>query len=271
MGTAQTERSPATEDRNGYQLVGDGARKVIVLHGWLSDAASWGPVAQAADRSVFTWCFMDARGYGLSRERRGAYTMDEIAQDTLAVADSLGWQEFALVGHSMTGLAVQRALLAAPERVSALVGVTPVPASGGGLAGERRALFDQAVEDYGARATVIDRSTGSRRGDRWVRDLTERSFASSETEAVRGYLDSWADGDFHAEIRGNTVPVGVIAGAHDPSLSARRMTDTWLAWYPDSCLEVLEDSGHYPMDEQPGPLTYAIQKVLVNHAAGPGT
>ncbi|MFG2126610.1 alpha/beta fold hydrolase [Streptomyces sp. NPDC048751] len=271
MRAVHAEPRPATEARNGYYLVGDGPRKVIVLHGWLSDAASWLPVWQTADGHTFTWCFMDARGYGLSRERRGTYTMTEIAQDALTVADALGWQEFSLVGHSMTGLAIQRALIAAPERVRALVGVTPVPASGGGLVGERRTLFDRAVEDFQARATVIDRSTGSRRGDRWVRDLTERSLACSEADAVRGYLDSWADGDFHTEIRGSTVPVGVITGEHDPSLSPRRMTDTWLSWYPNSCLKVLKDSGHYPMDEQPCALTDAIDKVLVNHVAEVGT
>ena len=167
----------------------------------------------------------------------------------------------------MTGIAIQRALLAAPERIRALVGVTPVPASGGGLIGERRALFDQAVDDIDTRAEIIGRTTGSRRGSRWVRRLAERSVECSEVEAVRGYLDSWADGDFHTEIVGNPVPVGVIAGEYDPSLTPQRMTDTWLSWYPNSCLNVIEGVGHYPMDEQPPALMSAIDKVLVNHVA----
>ncbi|WPB89325.1 alpha/beta fold hydrolase [Streptomyces malaysiensis] len=270
MGTEQLVSRSATETRNGYHLVGDGHRKVMVLHGWLSDAGSWSAVWQTVDRHAFTWCFMDARGYGLSRARRGAYTMAEIAQDALAVADSLGWREFSLVGHSMTGLAIQRTLLAAPDRIRALVGVTPVPASGGGLVGERRVLFDRAVRDVEARAAIIDRSTGSKRGELWARSLAERSFACSETDAVRGYLDSWADGDFHTEILGNPVPVGVIVGAYDPSLTERRMAETWLSWYPNSCLNVLNSSGHYPMDEQPCTLTHSIDKMLVNHVANVG-
>lgn len=258
---------PTTATLNGYHLVGDGPRKVMVLHGWLSDAASWSAVWQTADRHTFTWCFMDARGYGLSARRHGAYTMTEIAEDALAVADALGWPEFSLVGHSMGGLAVQRALLAAPERVVALVAVTAVPASGGGLVGERRTLFDRAVDDPEARAAVIDRSTGGRRGEDWVGLLTRRSLACSSADAVRGYLDSWADGDFHTEIAGHPVPVGVIVGAYDPSLTPERMAGTWLSWYPNSVLKVLEGSGHYPMDEQPCALLHAIDKVLVNHVA----
>ncbi|MGQ4615961.1 alpha/beta fold hydrolase [Nocardia sp. R7R-8] len=257
----------ATEHRNGYYLVGGGPRKVIVLHGWLSDAASWSAAWQIADKHSFTWCFMDARGYGLSRTRGGAYTMAEIAEDALVVADSLGWQEFFLVGHSMTGLAIQQALLAAPDRIRALVGIAPVPASGGGLIGERRTLFDRAVEDSAARAMVINRSTGGMRSDRWVHRLTQRSFACSEVDALRGYLDAWAEGDFHTEILGNAVPVGVIVGENDPSLSPQRMKDTWLSWYPNSRLQVLAGCGHYPMDEQPSVLMSAIDTVLVNHVA----
>jgi esterase len=255
---------PAAADRNGYFLVGSGPDKVIVLHGWLSDAASWSAAWEVADQEAFTWCFMDARGYGLSRGRQGRYTMVEYAEDVLDLADRLGWPQFSLVGHSMAGLAIQRVLLAAPHRVRALVGVAAVPASGGGLAGDRRALFDRAVDDPEARAAVIDRSTGNRRGERWVRTLTERSFSCAAPAAVRGYLDSWADGDFHAQIVGNPVRVGVIVGGHDASLDPERMRRTWLSWYPQSRLELIEDSGHYPMDEQPEPLMQAVHRILAD-------
>jgi esterase len=257
----------ATIEHNGYYLIGRGPHKVMVLHGWLTDAASWSALWSGVNRESFTWCFMDARGYGLSRDRRGAYSMEEIAQDALALADSLGWSVFSLVGHSMAGLAIQRVLLAAPHRVRGLVGVAAVPASGGGLVGDRRSVFDQAVETPQARAAVIDFSTGTRRGETWVRNLTQQSFACSQIEAVRGYLDAWADLDFHDEIEGNTTPVGVVIGEHDPSLSPRRMEETWLSWYPHNHLNVLPDCAHYPMHEQPVALIGAIEQSLADHPA----
>lgn len=35
------------------------------------------------------------------QETRGAYTIDEIASDALALIDALGFHDFSLIGHSM--------------------------------------------------------------------------------------------------------------------------------------------------------------------------
>jgi esterase len=260
-------RHRATTDLNGYHIIGSGSHKVMMLHGWLTDAASWSQFWEHSDQETFTWVFMDARGYGLSKGRHGSYSMQEIAQDALDVAESLGWERFSLVGHSMAGVAIQRALLTSPDRILGLIGVAAVPASGGGLVGDRRTLFDQAVEDSDARSSIINFSTGRRKSDSWVRQITERSFACSEADAVRGHLDSWADDDFHAQVVGNTTPVGLVIGEHDPSLTAERMADTWLSWYPTSCLDVLAGSGHYPMEEQPLALISTVERMLTKHRA----
>ncbi|MCE3555806.1 alpha/beta hydrolase [Pseudonocardia sp. RS11V-5] len=260
--TAVTTTS-ATAEHNGHRLVGAGPNRVLVLHGWLADTTSWSAAWTVADQDDFTWCFVDARGYGLSRERRGEYTVLEYGRDAIALADALGWDEFSLAGHSMAGMAIQRALQAAPERVRALIGVAAVPASGGGLVGERRELFDRAVSDPQARAAVVDRSTGGRLEEEWVGRFTEHSFSCADPAAVAGFLASWAEGDFHAEIIGNPVPVGVVVGEHDASLSPARMEATWLSWYPNSRLEVISGAGHYPMQEQPAALMQAVQRLLL--------
>lgn len=251
-----------TADHNGYYLLGDGPLPVLVLHGWLSDATSWCPLWPLLNGKAFTWCFMDARGYGLSRGRIGAWTMTEFAQDALHIADELHWDWLCLVGHSMGGLAIQHAPLFAPDRVEALVGVTPVPASGGALDTGRFQLFRRAVEDPAARSAIIERTTGGRHAAEWTQRLVGRSLACSERDAVRGYLESWAHTDISIDVGGSPVPVGVIVGEHDPSLTPERMRSTWLRWYPNSTLEVLPNAGHYPMDETPTALVRAIERLL---------
>lgn len=92
---------------------------------------------------------MDCRGYGEAVETPGAYTMEEVAADALAVADDLGWDTFSVIGHSMGGKAAQQMLLDAPSRIRSIVGISPVPASGFPLEGEMWELFAGAVEESG--------------------------------------------------------------------------------------------------------------------------
>ncbi|MDP3085608.1 MAG: alpha/beta fold hydrolase, partial [Rubrivivax sp.] len=88
-----------------HHSIGHGAHKVLVLHGWFGDHGVWAPTFALLDGERFEYVFMDYRGYGASRTVPGAYTMDEIAADALALADQLGWQRFSVVGHSMGGMA----------------------------------------------------------------------------------------------------------------------------------------------------------------------
>ena len=115
---------------NTHLLIGTGPRKVIALHGWFGRASGWGPLVDVLDTASFSYAFMDCRGYGGMKGSGGPYTLEQIAQDALALADGLGWQRFSLIGHSMCGSAIQRVLVDAPARVGKLVAITPVPASG---------------------------------------------------------------------------------------------------------------------------------------------
>jgi pimeloyl-ACP methyl ester carboxylesterase len=101
----------------GHELIGRGPTRVVVLHGWLGDHAIWAPTYPFLDRDAFTYAFVDYRGYGASRALAGAHTMQEIAADAIALADHLGWRDFAAVGHSMGGMASRRCPRAAcPSR-----------------------------------------------------------------------------------------------------------------------------------------------------------
>src|SRR5260221_7713487 len=145
---------------NSHVMVGKGPNKVIALHGWFGSARGWGPFAQVLDEARFSYAFIDYRGYGASKALKGKYTMAEIAADTLALADSLGWERFSLIGHSMGGKAVQQVLADAPKRVQKLVALTPVPASGVPFDDEGWKLFSSAAASAPARKGIINFSTG---------------------------------------------------------------------------------------------------------------
>src|SRR5215471_19567197 len=96
---------------NHHYRLGDGPTRVIALHGWFGDHRAFAPIWPYLDQGRFSYAFMDCRGYGGSSSRHGEYSMHEIARDTLELADALGWQQFALLGHSMGGKAIQRVLV----------------------------------------------------------------------------------------------------------------------------------------------------------------
>ncbi|HEY1609171.1 MAG TPA: alpha/beta hydrolase [Paraburkholderia sp.] len=253
-------RSP--ENLNGYLTIGDGPRKVLALSGWFGSAEDWRALLPALDTATFTYVFFDYRGYGRSRERDGAFTFDEAAQDVLALADHLGWDRFSLIGHSMGGVAIQRVLLAAPHRIERMAGVCAVPACGSRMDDTRLAAFRAVVDDVERRAAIIGFSTGNRLSPRWSAHLASESERHSRKDAFAAYLPHWAASDFSDEVQGNPVPVKLFIGEYDPTLSAELMTRTWLAWYPNAQLETLHNAGHYPMYEVPVALATALENWL---------
>ncbi len=168
---------------NTHLRIGHGAHPVIALHGWFGHAGGWGPFTQQLNTQDFSYVFMDQRGYGGMRRSGGPYTVEQIAQDALALADRLGWQRFSLIGHSMGGSSIQQVLAAAPERVRALVALTPVSATGVPFDEQGWQLFSAAGSDVQARRAIIDFSTGNRLTGTWLDAMAASTQTNSDDEA----------------------------------------------------------------------------------------
>ncbi len=98
-----------------------GQRRILALHGWLDNAATFDLLAPLLDDARIV--APDFAGHGLSDPRPAGtrYHFIDHLDDVLSVVDQLGWDEFVLMGHSMgAGIATLFAA-ALPERVSRLV------------------------------------------------------------------------------------------------------------------------------------------------------
>jgi pimeloyl-ACP methyl ester carboxylesterase len=249
----------------GHTILGRGAERVIVCHGWFGDWTVFEPTVPILDAATFTYAFVDYRGYGKSRDQKGRYTVEEIAADAIALADRLGWRRFHLVGHSMGGKVVQRVALDARDRVKSAVAVTPVPASGVPFDDKAWGLFSGAPDDDKLRAAIVDFSVSGRLTPVWVERIVRASRETTTVEAFRGYLTSWAKDDFSAEAKGLATPIKVLVGEFDAALTPDFMRQTFLAWYPNAELEVIGNSGHYPMQETPVAYTTMVETYLKAH------
>lgn len=95
-------------------------RKLLAVHGWLDNAASFEPIAPwFAD---FDLVAIDLPGHGRSGHRPPGtwyHTIDYL-NELLAIVEHLGWPRFSLLGHSL-GAAIASVFAAAvPERVEQL-------------------------------------------------------------------------------------------------------------------------------------------------------
>ena len=68
-----------------------------------------------------TWVLPDPRGMGCSPMTAEPYSISDLAGDGLALMDQLGYERFAVMGISMGGCVAQSLVIAAPERVEALL------------------------------------------------------------------------------------------------------------------------------------------------------
>lgn len=243
--------------------IGTGEHRVLALHGWFGSARGWGSLPDYLDGSAYTWVFPDLRGYGSRKDVGGEFTSEEVAADTLALADELGWERFSLVGHSMGGKFAHRVLLRAPDRVRGLVGLSPVPAAATPMDEQSRDLFDGAAANPGNRAAIIDFTTGGKLTKTFIDGVVRHSLENSAVEAFAAYLTAWAKTDFSAQVTADDkAPVKIIVGETDAAISADVARQTWLAYFPHADLEVMANAGHYPMFETPVALATSIERFL---------
>lgn len=98
-----------------------GGRRVLALHGWLDNAASFLPLAAALEGLDLVMIDLPGHGHSAALPAGSEYTMIGAIGNVLAVADALGWERFSLLGHSMGAGIASLVAAAVPERIASLV------------------------------------------------------------------------------------------------------------------------------------------------------
>lgn len=241
---------------------GSGPIKVLLLPAWYCTAESWYETVKWLDPEKYTVALPDYQGHGKRLDEAGDFSIRGIGKDMIDVVDSLGWTAYAVVGHSMGGKVAQYLLATDAERATAMVGVVPVAPGPLVLDEDTRRMMLASVEDGSLRAGIFQWATAARYSSYVGEKVTQESLVGTTPEAFMAHFLAWADDDITADIKGVAAPIKVLVGEHDSSITEEAMKQALLPHYPNSELEVLAATGHYPIYEVPVALASAIDRFL---------
>ena len=251
---------------------------LVLLHGGPDWSHAWRPVmTRLADR--FTLTAPDFRGFGESAKTSPApsndATPEQLATDTLALADALGLQRFGLVAHDVGSFVAQVIARRAPERISGLFFFNCAYPGIGARWVEPRHLPQTWYQFFHQQPWAAELVGSSREACRiYLRNFL--SHWSHRQEWIAPELETWVDnfmqpgnlqGGFNwyrsiHEARLATIedrstppppiatPTRVLWGAHDPVLKVA-WTDRLGEFFGDLQLSVAPDAGHFVHLEAP--------------------
>ena len=255
---------------------GEGGRPLLLVHGFTGTGNDFVDHIDALAGDGWHVVAPTQRGHhgSVVPDDEAAYSLDAYASDLLALADGLGWERFALLGHSMGGMVAQVLALEAPQRLDALIlmdtGHGPVAvdpelvAMGVGIArdGGMGALADaMAAAGPGPLETPAAARVREERADLApVWDAQLRGCAPAMYAAMATQMSSQEDR--LDALRSLDVPTLVVVGEQDgPFLGpSKRMADA----IPGARLEVLADAGHSPQLEAPAAWAEVVRGFLAS-------
>jgi pimeloyl-ACP methyl ester carboxylesterase len=240
------------------------AEPVLALHGWPQHWWSWRAVMTRLAGDFRVLC-PDLRGLGWSGwPADGDFTKERLAEDAIALLDTLGLERVALLGHDWGGWTAILAALRAPERFSYLLAMStglPWTPTDRALRNAWRLWYQLPI------AAPLAGELLSPRLARLVLERARRDAAGWEPGDVDVYLDAlnprastllyrhFLVRELPAALRGGfrgrrlTIPALQLHGRRDPlgrelALGLERHAN-------DATLELVDGAGHFLPEEAP--------------------
>lgn len=226
---------------------------VIIVPGITSPAVTWGFVGERFGQQFDTYV-LDVRGRGLSQA--GAeldYSLDAQAADVIALAQALGLQRYAIVGHSMGARIGIRAARSKPAGLTRLVLVDP-PVSGPG----RRAYPSQLpwyIDSIRLAQQGIDAEGMRRFCPTWTEDqlrLRAQWLHTCDERAILASFNGFHEDDIHADLPQVAVPALLMTAGRGDVIRAEDVQEM-RTLLPALLVAHVADAGHMiPWDDEAG-------------------
>ena len=201
----------------------------------------------------------DTRGHGDSPVPEGPYSIDDLADDVIALMDRLGVERAHLVGLSLGGMTVMRIASRNPERVQRIALLCT-----GAQLPPSQAWTDRAalVREQGSPAVagaVVERwfTPGYLDTHPDKRSAFEAMIGSTPAEGYAGCCEAIAKLDLREELSTISAPTLAIAGADDPATPPAKLEEI-VAAIPGATLLTVPKSAHLANVEQPDIITPSL-------------
>ena len=240
-----------------YERAGSG-EPLLLIQGMSGTHVSWGAPFKGALEESFDVVAFDNRGIGLSERISEPFTIAEMAADTAALLDELGWESAHVVGISMGGMIAQELALGHPDRLRSLtLGCTYCGGDGSQLMPQENAEKLLAALSSGDRDQAIRAGYEVNLSPAFRAD--ESTFAAfhemaTTVPAAKATIELQAQAIFGHDTSGRlgviSVPTLIVHGTEDGVLPFPN-GELIASLMPAARFEVLQGVGHMFWWEQP--------------------
>ncbi|WP_233838180.1 alpha/beta fold hydrolase [Paraburkholderia sp. ZP32-5] len=237
---------------------------VVMAHSILSSSMMW--EAQAALLAARGWRVIcaDTRGHGASQAEASAWTMDDLAADTIAVLDALAIERAHYVGLSLGGMSGFGLGIRHADRLLSLCLCDARADAPAAFAAPWDERIELARRD-GCGALAVSTT------ERWfgkpfveahpeIAARFRSTAAATSTDGFIGCARAIQKLDYLRDVTCIDVPTTLIVGANDAALpQAMEQLSTLI---PEARLDVIANAGHLPNIDQPDAFNDALLRHL---------
>jgi 3-oxoadipate enol-lactonase len=203
-----------------YDLIGPATAPVVCMtHSLTSDSGMWAEQVAPLLEGGYQVLRLDMRGHGGSTPFDGAYTIEELAADVVAILDFLGFESVHLIGLSMGGMIGQVIAADYPGRLRSLMACATSSHWDGDPTWMRDRM--ELVRSTGSLAGIVDQNMERRYSDsfrlrcpaRWT--ALRQTFLGTSIAGYLGCMEAILKHDVSARLSSVTTPALVVAGTDD--------------------------------------------------------
>jgi len=202
-----------------YVLDGQADKPLLIFSNSLgADLSMWHPQIPEFTKS-FRVLRSDTRGHGKSAVTPGPYSIEQLAKDVLALADSEQFERFHFCGLSMGGQIGMWLAANAPQRLNKVVLCSTAAKIGTREMWDARiaTVLKEGMKEVAAAAIERWCTTAFRAKNPSVVGKIQKTLEATSPEGYAACCSGLRDFDFREKLSKIRVPTLVVSGTHDPA------------------------------------------------------